>query len=316
MERKKPMIEKMRKELYDISAKLERKKKISHMLQDLYEKEKKISQKADTLKKELMKEEGDVERLEKTTPTSLLYSFMGKKEDKLSKEQKEVYAAKLKYDGALIQLDDLRANIAALNKEMQGLSACEEEYERVFEGLKALLKKESSYGEALCTLDQKYSEAMGLLKEIEEAYIAGEKAKEQIAYLEESLNSAEGWGVFDLLGGGFISDMAKHSHLDEAQETATYVQVLLNRFHTELVDVSVNKDVGDIQIDGFLKFADFFWDGIFSDWYVLSSIQSSKENIRQIRLQMEEALSALYSAEDNCIGKIRGIEKEIADIIL
>lgn len=310
------MIEEMRKDLYGLAERLERKKKISQMLEDLYEKKEKISEKAESLKNALIKEEKDVETLEKMTPTSFLYSLLGKKEDKLSKEQKEVYEVKLKYDGTLALLDDLKRTISSLHEETKGLSKCEEEYAEAFNKLKALLKEESPYGEALCSLDRKHGEALGLLKEIKEAYNAGEKVREQIRYLEESLGKAEGWGVFDLLGGGVISGMVKHSYLDEAQEVATYVQVLLNRFHTELTDVSLNKDVKEIEISGFLRYADFFWDGILTDWYVLSSIQSSMENIRSIKLLVEEALAALYAAEEDCIQKINTLEEEIAAILL
>ena len=35
-----------------------------------------------------------------------------------------------------------------------------------------------------------------------------------------SLESAEGWGTWDLLGGGLISDLAKHSHIDDAKVEA------------------------------------------------------------------------------------------------
>ena len=45
----------------------------------------------------------------------------------------------------------------------------------------------------------------------------------------KNLNSAEGWGTWDLLGGGLISDLAKHSHIDDAKNDVANAQNLLRK---------------------------------------------------------------------------------------
>ena len=52
--------------------------------------------------------------------------------------------------------------------------------------------------------------------EIREAIAAGERALQSLCSAQEKLSSARGWGMFDFFGGGFITDMIKHSKLEDA----------------------------------------------------------------------------------------------------
>lgn len=54
------------------------------------------------------------------------------------------------------------------------------------------------------------------MKEINEAIVAGERALNSLYHAQDKLNSAKGWGLLDLLGGGFITGMIKHSRIDDA----------------------------------------------------------------------------------------------------
>ena len=48
-------------------------------------------------------------------------------------------------------------------------------------------------------------------RELEEAIRASEAALEKLEKAKASLESASGWGIFDIIGGGFISSAVKHS---------------------------------------------------------------------------------------------------------
>ena len=80
-------------------------------------------------------------------------------------------------------------------------------------------------------------------RELQEAISAGQIALECTDRILESLGSAEGWGTWDLFGGGIIADMAKHSHLDDAQAMVEELQTQLRRFKTELADVTISAEV-------------------------------------------------------------------------
>lgn len=309
------MVENLRAELAELSVNIGRLKKIDAMLRSLADEKKALSHRERDLKNALIKEEVDVERLEKTTATSLFYSVIGKKDVKLSEEQQEAYAAKLKYDAAVCQLDDCSARMDELGRERDTLCDCTGQYDRVFAKLKELLQADPAYGERLCALENQRGTANSQLKELDEAIWAGNAAMNMILSIESSLGSAEGWGTWDLFGGGLISDLAKHSHLDEAQSGAEQLQALLSRFRTELSDVRISADMGALNIDGFLRFADYFFDGLIADWSVLNRIHASQESVYQINGQVQSALSRLSDIKDARIAEKAALDKQLEELV-
>ncbi|SHH75491.1 hypothetical protein SAMN02745823_00868 [Sporobacter termitidis DSM 10068] len=309
------MIETLRAELAELSAKIERRKKLDVMLQSLNREEQELAQHAQQLNAALSKEDADVSRLEKTTATSILYAMLGKKEARLDKERQEAFSARLKYGAANRQLDDCRARIGQLSAERNAFSDCFKQYDLVFEALKETLREDPDYAERLSSLERRRGEAAGQLKELDEAISAGRAVLNQIGCIEENLDSAESWGTWDLFGGGLFADMEKHSHLDDAQADAEHLQVLLSRFHTELADVRVSASLESINIDGFLRFADYFFDGLFADWSVLSRIRDSQESVQQLRQQVSGALSRLSAMKDARVSEKSALEKELAALV-
>lgn len=67
------------------------------------------------------KEQDDVDRLEKGGLRALLLSLTGDREVRLSKERREALAAKLQYDQAQRDLEDLDGRIGVLLREKDGL---------------------------------------------------------------------------------------------------------------------------------------------------------------------------------------------------
>lgn len=53
-------------------------------------------------------------------------------------------------------------------------------------------------------------------REMQEAVQAGERALQTLYAARDKLRSARNWGIFDMLGGGFISDLVKHSKMNDA----------------------------------------------------------------------------------------------------
>lgn len=48
-----------------------------------------------------------------------------------------------------------------------------------------------------------------------------------------------------------------------------------------------------VNIDGFLRLADYFFDGLFADWTVLDQISRSQEQVKNTKRQLEGVLSKL-----------------------
>ena len=121
-------------------------------------------------------------------------------------------------------------------------------------------------------------------QEIEEAVKAGEKALISLKAAKDKLSSAKSWGIWDIIGGGLISSMAKHSRINEASSYLERAKMDLRIFQRELRDVPDFSCLG-IDIGGFLSFADFFLDGLVADCMVQSKICDA---IRQVDHAIEK----------------------------
>ena len=129
-------------------------------------------------------------------------------------------------------------------------------------------------------------------REINEAIVAGERALQSLKSAQEKLNSAGNWGVWDMLGGGFISTMMKQSKMSEAQNHMEDAKYYLKVFQKELSDVNVISDL-KMEIGSFLSFADFFFDGFVADYLVQSKISDAKTQVAEAIFRVEELLKEL-----------------------
>ncbi len=117
-------------------------------------------------------------------------------------------------------------------------------------------------------------------KEIDEAIASGERALVSLKEAQNKLNSARNWGIFDMLGGGLIADIIKHSKMNDASTYLEEAKRDLLVFQKELQDVQETVDL-KVDVDGFLTFADFFFDGIIMDYVVQSKIAEARKQIEQ-----------------------------------
>lgn len=308
-------IEELRTELRELSARQGRQYKLDAMLRDLDKRERELGNEEYRLKTILDKEEADVERLEKVTLTSIFHTITGQKKTKLTQEQQEAYASRLKYEAVLKELEDCKTRRYELRLEKADLVNAAARYDLVFAELQELMQDDPRFAEQLCELEKREGEASAHLKEIDEAISAGRAALNQIDRIEQSLGSAESWGKWDLFGGGLIADMAKHSHLDSAQAHVEHLQVLLGRFRTELADVKMDNRLDNVNIEGFHRFADYFFDGVIADWSVLSRIQESQDSVHQVKRHVEHAMSKLSKLRTAYAQEQGGIQGQISSLV-
>src|SRR5690625_4860585 len=123
-------------------------------------------------------------------------------------------------------------------------------------------------------LSENVADLQSFFMETSEAISAGEKVAESLTEAINALKKAEGWGVFDMLGGNAYASYVKHNHIDDAKESIHGAQIKMRIFQKELLDVRQDSDL-DIEISGLLTFADFFFDGIVVDSIVQGRIIDS-----------------------------------------
>lgn len=290
--------------------------KIDAMIQDLQNERSRLSHKVAELKAVWEKENHDAVKVENRSIASVFYSVFGKLEEHVEKEQKEAFAAKLKYDEATKDLEDIKYQLTKLSAERLKYVDCQRNFDTLFADKKEQVIKDGGES-ARRVLEQssRLNNEKINLKEIKEALFAGNQALASLDRIQNSLNSAEGWGTWDLLGGGLISDLEKHSHIDDAKAETENAQRLLRQFHSELADVHISSDIR-FETDGFAKFADFFFDGLIADWFMQSKIDRSQESVSNVQSQVKNAVHRLETMEFQVDSNIEKLETEIEHLIL
>lgn len=290
------------KELQRKSEKLQ--KQLAAYKQELEEKEVFVKE----YKLKVEQEQKDVEKLTGLSLSNLLLSIIGTKDDRLIKEKQELVAAQLKYEEACRASDEINRSIKEIQNKLEQIPNVEEEYRQILVEKELLIKnQDSSLTEELYRLSEKSADLKAYLNEMDEAIQSGIEVKHSLKIAIDSIESAEGWGIFDMMGGGLISTAIKHAHLDDAKTNIQSVQSKMRRFQKELLDVNLSEENMFVDTTGLLKFADYFFDGLITDWIVQDqineSLQLTKTQFEKIN-QIIEKLNDQYQETENELSRI------------
>lgn len=289
--------------------KVRRKAKLKAKIQSAYRQFDEASEELKKCTAILAKEHADVLSLEGLSLTGIFHSLIGNREQKLAIEQQEYIAAKLKHDAARESAQQLKLELTRLESELSLMDEVEREYGQLISEKESYLS--ASQTQAACELveiGQRLSDLDSDRRELSEAIQAGEQALSRLETVRSSLSSATSWGMADMFGGGMLTTMVKHSAMDRAKEQAHEAHQAILHFQQELADTGHNLQAS-IQIDGFSRFADIFFDGIIMDWMMQSKIQSAStacsETIAKVQLAVRRC--------DNCLASVRREHQELTE---
>ena len=283
-------------ELKELQQQAAMKNRLETILKELKKQREALQDRVDGLATIKEKEQLDVERLERRSLTNYFYQVVGKLDDKLTEEKQQAYQAAVKYDTTFGELQAVEAEIRAKELEYGRVRRSNERYQEVLkEKQEAVILSGVPEAAEILRLEAQITSLDVQFKELNEAISAGKRAEQIADGILGSLSSAEGWGTWDLIGGGLIADMAKHSHLDEAQGQVERLQGALRKFKTELTDVEIIADM-QVNIEGFLRFADYFFDGLFADWSVMNRISEAQSQVKKVKGQISSLLDKLNRA--------------------
>ena len=105
-----------------------KKKKLRAKEKELRAQQDSFAARAKELARIAQKEQADVDRLEGHSLSAFFYNMLGKTEEKMEKEQREAYAAQIKYDAAVRELDGIQRDLRRCEEELKSLQNCEERY--------------------------------------------------------------------------------------------------------------------------------------------------------------------------------------------
>ena len=263
------------------------------------------------------KEQEDVEKLEGRSLANYFYQVIGKLDDKLDQERKEAYAARVKLDAAERELAGIEFDIKGIQEQITDVLVAEARYKDALELKRRQLKDSGTQvADQILSMEERIASLQAQKQEIKEAISAGYSARSTADRILSELEDADGWNTWDILGGGgIITHMAKHSHLDEAQDLVQELQSQLRRFKTELSDIQISANM-QVNIDGFLRFADYFFDGLFADWAVGDKISQSMSSVSNTKKEINRMLDKLNDMEKAVDQKIQQKKTKLEQFVV
>ena len=308
-------MEDINNELLSVKTKLKEKERLTKTLHHAYEEKLILKKRKDQLSEKLKKEKSDVEKLENMSISNFIYTLSGRKLEKLEKEKRDVLAVKLKFETVKEELYDLDLEITRLECKIRDLGNLDKKYSELLIDKEEQVKfKRPSLAKKLDEIVEKESNLRDRKKEIREAIEAGYELLNSLERADKSLGSAKDWGTWDILGGGVLVTMAKHSKIDSAQEEISNIQSLSRTFYRELEAIDTYEDV-TLEIGSFLTFADYFFDGLLADLSVQSKISDASKQVRNAQNKVSRILSRLNYDLQNTNKKIEVMNIERLKLI-
>lgn len=247
------------------------------------------------LEVELETEQQDVEKLTRMSLTNLFHTILRSKQEQLEMERQQVLTAALRLQEAKLSLAELQEELLKTGERIAELSNAHAEYNEWMVRKEAALRNSPQTARELEEMEEQISDKSLLLKEIGEALAAGKGVMASLTDASNSLQKAENWGNWDMwANGGLISTHIKHGHVDDARNFIHHANRQLQNFHKELADLQRSTNI-QIDISSMLKMADYWFDGLITDWMVQGKINNAQEQTLEALHQVRMIVNTLES---------------------
>jgi hypothetical protein len=236
----------------------------------------------DTARQEYAGEEKDVERLEHLSLTRVLASLRGSRDDTLAREKAEAEAARYKIAQAQQRLDSARAEVASLEDRLAQLAGAPQAYADAQAAKEQYLTHSADpRGARLLALANERGRLMAEINELYRARDDAEAAVHALADVQDRLGTAGSWSTFDTyFDHGMIANAIKHDRIDQAAQAADVADRRLAALRNDLAELGGYEPTAPrLEISGGFKFADIFFNNIFTDLAVGRQIRDAQDNV-------------------------------------
>lgn len=272
------------------------------------------------LYKELLKEQQDVVKLGKFSIKNKINEWTGKLDERMEKEIAEVAEVELRYNEVEKNVLQLEAEVQALQMEIKNpeFIYIDEEWADFLQEKKTWIRRYDKNANALLhkIADERVT-TQSILREINEAIEAGNKAVRTLNRALDRLDSAEGMSMWDtFLGGGLIVSALKHSEIGESENHIQRASKALRNFEKELMDVqNISKESFAIHKKDIFTFTDIFFDNLFSDFVVHSRITDTKDKLTDVFTDVRRVLRQLNRKKDELTIALERLDMEEQGVI-
>tara|TARA_R110002073_G_scaffold74100_2_gene181098 strand:+ start:97596 stop:98558 length:963 start_codon:yes stop_codon:yes gene_type:complete len=302
-------------------AAVDEKSWLTEKLKETAEESRRLDDRVDELEAAFKKEQDDVDELEGFGLQSVLHAIIGGKEAKLEKERGEAIAAKLKYEAAKAEHLDVRQRIAKLRELGLALGDVQANYDAVVAEQKDwLVDQGGERGKNILNCAERQGHLATKLREINEAIEAAQDADNIMEKMLGYLREARGWGYTDIVGltgggGGPLADgWSKYDAFGAAHVDAVDARHALSRLQSALRDVHLS-DLNVELPNEFVKFADWFIDGLAADIFVQSKIHASLDSVEKTQMQVQAVLRELKPSQGVIQDELASLKTTMHELI-
>lgn len=254
-------------------------------------------------------------KLEQFSFLQLFQKWTGKYDEKMEAQFGVVATQELKLIESQLMHEDLQQDLATLTSKIQAedLVTIAEQFKKITRQKELwLMQHAPKQAEKLNDLLEQQLHVKQLKKEIVEAQEAGATAMCTLMDALENLVKAKDYSTWDtFLGGGLIATAMKHEKLNHSEAYIHKAQMALQRYHNELLDVqNMQHKAFAVEVDGFVKFADYFFDDIFSAWSIHSKIATAIEQLKRVQDDVANTQLMLENKLDYLLEKEKDIAKQ------
>ncbi|MCG3087637.1 hypothetical protein [Sporosarcina cyprini] len=274
----------------------------------------------DRLQRQLSKEQQDVIKLGKFSFANKIKEWSGKWDAQMEKEINEVAEAELKYNEAVKTVTDLEAEVARLREQanQSNFAFVEEDWADFIKEKETWIRQnDTNANRTLQKIADDRVRVRSMIREIDEAHEAGEKALRALDKALDKLGNAEGLSMWDtFLGGGLIVSALKYSEMDGSDDLVHRAQRALRHYETELMDVqNIATESFKVNQNDIFTFTDIFFDNIFSDWMVHSRISDAKSKLNAVLQDVRRVQTQLGRKRDESAEELRRLDEQERAII-
>lgn len=287
------MVEKLRKELWELLAQIERRKNIESELERTHQIESAVWREEYQVRSHLNGLQGKMEELGKRSLKNFYLNLSGRLEIQLEQLEQEARLVEVELRDIQRKLEECGVRIKTLEATRQGFGDLESRFRDSYEKLKTFIKDDETHGAEVIKLERAIHTLDKQLREIDQAIGAGGLALQETRNVQKVLRDARTLGTLDVAGGGAVTGAAKHKKLNDARRQSEALRSRISQFNSALTDVNIGFHLGQDNVGDYLRFADFFLDGLLADWTVQMRIGDSQQEVAQVESNLRSMVTHL-----------------------
>jgi hypothetical protein len=261
----------------------------------------------DAARQQYAGKEMDVRKLEHLSLTRVLAALHGARQDALAREKAEADAASYRIAQARQRLDGVQAQLARLAGRQAQLAGAPQAYADALVAKEQYLTHSADpRGARLLTLADEHGRLTAELNELRRASDDADAAVQALAEVQDRLGTAASWSTFDTyFDHGMVANTIKHDRIDQAAQAAHAADQRLAALRADLADLGGSEPTAPkLEISSGFKFADIFFNNIFTDLTVGQHIRDAQDNVDRSVQQVRTLQDRLKNQIGAATGKL------------